>query len=244
MTELAKLKPAPPAVQPSNDGAVILTMIDKLLARPDVPVEKLEQMFALHQKVQAEAARRAYLYAFSKLQADLPAVARKGKGHNDKRYARFEDVIEALREPLCRHGFSLSFRTQQEPGTIRVTGVLGHEAGHQETTDILLPADKSGSKNDVQSWGSSISYGKRYVSLTLTGIATEDDDDGQKAQGVINDVQRDELTKLITETKTDIGKFLEIGGVESLSDIPAAQFEGAKAKLLAKKAQMMKATKP
>ena len=38
----------------------------------------------------------------------------------------------------------------------------------------------------------------------------------------------------------DIGKFLEIGGVESLSDIPAAQFEAAKAKLLAKKAQMMK----
>ena len=241
--DVAKLEPAPAPVHPgavANDSAVILSMIDRLLARPDVPIEKLEQMFALHQKVQGEAARRAYLFSFSKLQAELPAAARKGKGHNDKRYARFEDVIEALRQPLSQHGFSLSFRTAQETGTIRVTGVLGHEAGHQETTEILLPADGSGNKNAVQAWGSSISYGKRYVALTLTGIATEDDDDGQAAGagGVISGEQAEELSKLITDTKTDINKFLELGGVESLSDIPANQFEAAKGKLLAKKAQM------
>lgn len=233
----------PPAPTQVGDGAVVLGMIDRLLARPDVPVEKLEQLFALHQKVEADRARREFLAAFSDLQAALPAVERKGKGHNDKRYARFEDLIEKVRGPLAQHGFSLSFRISHEDTKVRVIGVLGHRAGHEERTDMPLPADSSGSKNPVQAWGSSVSYGKRYVAMTLLGIATEDEDDDGKAAGAggtITDAQVAELTALITETKSDIGQFLALGGVECLSDIPAKQFQGAKAKLLAKKAQIMK----
>ena len=74
----------------------------------------------------------------------------------------------------------------------------------------------------------------------VTGIATREgnlDDDGN-ASGVvsfISDEQVEELTALITETKTDIAKFLEIGKVESLSDITTADFGTAKALLLSKK---------
>ena len=74
----------------------------------------------------------------------------------------------------------------------------------------------------------------------VTGIATKEgnrDDDGN-ASGVvsfISDEQVEELTALITETKTDIAKFLEIGKVESLSDITTADFGKAKALLLSKK---------
>jgi len=233
--DVAKLEVAQSAPAPQmNDGAVILTMIDKLLARPDVPVEKLEQMFSLHQKVQAEAARREYLAAFSALQAGLPAVARRGKGHNDKRYARFEDVIGAVRDKLSEHGFSLSFRIHHEGSIVRITGVLGHSAGHQETTDLPLPADKSGSKNDVQAWGSAISYGKRYVALTLLGLATEDDDDGSKAGDKPTDATLDEIMKLIDDTKSDRTWFLTNYSVETFDDLNGRQRDEIKSKLTAK----------
>lgn len=237
MSEVAKIETPQPPAMPS-EGAVILSMIDKLIARPDVPVEKLEQMFELHRKVQAEASRRDYLSAFSRLQADLPAVARKGTGHNNKKYARFEDVIEAIRAPLSKHGFSLSFRTNHEGNVVRITGVLGHESGHQETTDLPLPADASGSKNAVQSWGSSISYGKRYVALTLLGIATDDDDDGKKAgeTGFISDEQQAELRRMLEATETDISKFLEFVNADNMAEIPARDFQRVRG-LLAKKAQ-------
>lgn len=58
-----------------------------------------------------------------------------------------------------------------------VVGVLGHAGGHAEETAMTLPADMTGNKNPVQAWGSTASYGKRYVTLTITGIATEDEDD-------------------------------------------------------------------
>ena len=46
--------------------------------------------------------------------------------------------------------------------------------------------------------------------------------------------QAEELTKLVSQSKTDINEFLHIGGFESISDIPAAQFPAARALLLAK----------
>ena len=241
-----KVETVPDVAQPPTDGAVILSMIDKLIARPDVPVEKLEQMFALHQKVQAEAARRAFLVAFAELQAELPAAERKGKGHNDVSYARYEDVATALREPFARHGFSHWFAIDQTNGKVTVTTCLGHAAGHVETTDMTLPLDDSGKKTAMHALGSTVSYGKRYGLLTITGIATSDDDDGKAAirssgSQFVSDEQVAELIALITETNTDINAFLEIGGVESLSDIPANQFQAAKGKLLAKKAQVMNA---
>ena len=62
-------RPQAPVVE-RGETAVVLNMIERLLERPDLPIEKLEQMFALHQKVQADAARKSFLAAFADLQAE------------------------------------------------------------------------------------------------------------------------------------------------------------------------------
>ena len=138
-------------------------------------------------------------------------------------------MISAVRPHLSSHGFSLSFRTVNEPGTIRIIGVLGHRDGHTEQTDIVLPADAGASKNAVQAWGSSISYGKRYVALTLLGIATKDDDDGRKAVAgpTISQEQEDKLREAIEAGGRNLPKFCEYFRIEKLSDMPADKFAGA-----------------
>lgn len=229
---------APQQVQterPANDGAVILTMIDKLLARPDVPVEKLEQMFALHQKVQAEAARRAYLAALAALQSELPAAAKGGKGHNGKTYARYEDVAEALRIPFATHGFSHWFGIDQTGDKTKITTFLGHAAGHVESTDLVLPLDTSGGKTPMHSLGSTVSYGKRYGLLTVTGIATTDDDDGKAAgDEPSKHATVEEIEKLIAETASDEGKLLQHFCVAELADMNGKDRDRCKALLVAK----------
>ena len=73
----------------------------------------------------------------------------------------------------------MSFRVNTVERGIEVTGVLMHRGGHREETTMLLPADTSGSKNAVQAFGSSTSYGKRYVLCALLNITTRgEDDDG------------------------------------------------------------------
>jgi hypothetical protein len=237
MTKLAKLEPAPAPPTVHDDANAVLSMIDRVLSNPDIPVERLEQLFNLHQRVQADNAKRAYYAALANLQAKLPAVARKGKGHNDKMYARFEDIMDAIRAPLAEFGFSISFRTDQPDGKLSVTGVLAHLAGHHEETTLVLPQDTTGGKNAVQAWGSSSSYGKRYALVTLLGIATQDDDDGKAAAGSspITEAQFVEIADLIRETSTPLEKVLEFHGIESLSDMPSKDYAAARARLMAKK---------
>ena len=230
---------------PMSESGALLSMIERMARDTTIDPDRVERFFAMHQQAMARQARNHYLAAFAKLQADLPAVARKGKGHNEKKYARFEDVIEAIRVPLAQHGFSLSFRTKHEGQIVRITGILGHEDGHQEETDLPLPADTSGSKNAVQAWGSSISYGKRYVALTLLGIATEDDDDGKAAgatgTNIVNDAQTAELTKLIKDSDADLNWILERYEITELKYMTAKQFAECKTGLTARLQNMKKA---
>lgn len=227
--------------QVSGESAALLSMIERAARDPSVDIDRMERLFKMHEQAEARRSRSAYYSALSEMQAELPAAVRRGKGHNNKEYARFEDVVAALRDVFKRHGFSITFRVSQPQGAITVTGILGHSMGHTEQTEITLPADTSDNKNAVQAHASSVSYGKRYVTLTLTGIATEGEDDDGKAAGAcatITAEQAEELTLLITETKSDIVKFLALGNLESISDMPADKFASAKQMLLAKKAKM------
>lgn len=229
------VKPHAPA--PVSEQDAILSMIERAARDPNVDIEKMERMFAMRERMLASGAKAAYLSALAEMQAELPAAARRGTGHNNKKYARFEDIIEAIKESMHKHGFSLTFRIDQSQGDkVRITGVLGHRDGHSEQTDIVLSADASGSKNAVQAWGSSVSYGKRYVAVTLLGIATEDDDDGQAAGAgqVINEKQLDELMKLLTDTGSDIPRFCRHFGITATNLLPAARFEEAKKAIMSK----------
>lgn len=226
-----------PAVAPINEGDALINMIERAARDPNVDIDKMERLFGMRERMQAQAAKTAYLAALAKLQSELPAIERKGKAHNSK-YARFEDFIEAVKPVLAKHGFSLSFRVKQlavwkgdgepsEPAGIKITGVLGHEAGHQEDTSITLPADTTGSKNPVQAVGSSISYGKRYVGVTLLGVATEDEDDDGKAAGdkveYLDAEEAARIKKELDDVKADIGAFCDHFGLDSIDRIPAAK---------------------
>lgn len=218
-----------------SDGAAIIDMIERAARDPSVDLDKMERLFAMKERMDASRAKQEFLAAFSELQRELPAVAKRGKGHNDKTYARFEDVIDTAKPHLADHGFSLSFRLEHSEKTIKITGVLGHASGHSESTDIVLPADASGSKNAVQAWGSSVSYGKRYVALTLLGIATEDDDDGKKADqsnsAPVTEQDVADFRKALKSKNVPEGAVCELFSVENLEDLTRKQFDDAVKKL-------------
>lgn len=221
--------PARGAVAVADEGSALLALIERVARDPTVDIDRMERLLQMQQQVVDRHAKTAFLAAFAKLQSELPAAARKGTGHNAKKYARFEDVMEAIRPHLARHGFSLSHRINTDGNVVRVTGVLGHCDGHSEQTEMVLPPDTSGGKTAVHAMGSSISYGKRYVTLTLTGIATEDDDDGKKATAgvTITDEQAEAIKAALDVTEAELPRFCKYWKLEKLTDLPAAQYEAA-----------------
>lgn len=231
-----------PAPAPASETAAILSVIERAARDPSVDIDKMQRLMDMRDRELTRNAKAAYMAALAEMQPELPSIAERGEIRHDRKdrsaapqstYARWEDINDAIKPALAKHGFALSFRTGRDGDRIVVTGILGHREGHSEETTMHLPADSSGSKNAVQAVGSSTSYGKRYTAmalLNLTSRAPEDrDDDGRAGGGgsTISEEQIGQMRDLIEKVEADLVKFCNHLGIPSLADLPAARFDGA-----------------
>jgi len=241
--------PVAPAQVIAADATSIMEVISRAAADPATDVDKLERLFGMYERINAQNAKAAYYGALAEMQPLLPVVGRKGRivipgkdgkeaGGSATPYALWEDVNEAIRPHLAAHGFGLSFRVRKENDRVEVTGVLSHRSGHAEETMLSLPMDPSGFKNNVQAIGSSVSYGKRYTAFALLNITSRGEDDDGKAggaPGTVTEDQADDLRALMDEVKADLNRFLRHFRIEKIADLPAARHEEAVRMLEAKR---------
>jgi hypothetical protein len=168
----AKSAPAPAIIEPERDnppvvlseGLALLQVIERASRDPNVDIDKMERLIAMRERMRLVDAETQFSAALAEMQDELPVIEEHGKidigRGKPQAYALWEDINEAIKPVLAKHGFSLSFKTGEAENRVTVTGVLRHRAGHREETTMKLPIDTSGSKNAVQAVGSSTSYGK------------------------------------------------------------------------------------
>lgn len=222
-------------VAPVSESAAIFQVIERAATNPNVDIDKMERLIQMQERIMDRNAKSAYAAALAEMQPELPVVIERGAidmGNNrpKQRYALWEDINDAIKPVLARHGFGLSFRTGQQDGKIIVTGILSHREGHSEETTMHLPVDTSGSKNAVQAVGSSTSYGKRYTASALLNLTSRGEDDDGRAAGagqLVSAEQAAQIEALIVEVQADKAKFLTYFKVPSITDIPLAQFNRA-----------------
>lgn len=120
--------------------------------------------------------------ALCRAQAELPAAI-KGcvNPHLKNRYADLNAIYEAAREALARHDLAVVQTMQPTDGTrAHVRTTLLHKSGEWIAGELVMPLDRQGG---AQGMGSAITYARRYSLSAIVGIVTEDDDDGNAAQG-------------------------------------------------------------
>ena len=166
-------------------------------------IDKLSKLMDLQERWEAKEAKKAYVMALAKFSADLPTIIRSKEGHNSK-YAGLSETLAVIRASMEECRLSHSWKTSQEGGQITVTCILTHAGGHSEETSLSSGADKSGSKNDIQAVGSTVSYLERYTLYAILGLASADDD-GQASEPIekITDEQALELEAMITDNDID-----------------------------------------
>lgn len=241
MTEVAirqeqQLAPA------ASETTAIISMIERAARDPSVDIDKMERLMLMQERAFDRRAKAAYSSALAIMQPELPSIKERGgikdrSGKVQSTYALWEDINDAIKPVLAKHGFAISFRVSHPEHSIAVTGVLSHEEGHSEETTIQLPHDGSGSKNAVQAVGSSVSYGKRYTAAALLNITShgEDDDGGGASKPErITEEQELELRDLLLSVEANESLFLKYIKVEHLGDIVADKFDAAKALILQK----------
>ena len=218
--------------QQVSESAAIIQVIERAAMNPDVDIDKMERLLQMQERVMERQAAAEYSAAMAAMQQDIPSITRRGDSHNGK-YAKLEDIVDEVRPILQRYGFAVSFRVKTLDRAVEVTGVLMHRGGHREETAMLLPADTSGSKNAVQAFGSSTSYGKRYVLCSLLNITTRgEDDDGNSAAPTktVTAFQAGQIAQSLAQCpeKTQTW-FAETYG--DASRVPRTKFDGMMAQL-------------
>jgi len=155
-----------------------LSQWDRVLRDPSVDVEKLKALFELYERDEARRAKAAFNAAFSAMQGELPTIDEHGQaimgGQRRYGFATQEDIVEAVKPVLQKHGFAIRHRHLYPNGKIKVIGILSHRDGHSEEDEFEAPADTSGSKNDIQAIASTRTYGERYTTRALLCIVSRD----------------------------------------------------------------------
>lgn len=259
MTANGQLQVRPEASVPvDTETTAMLRMIQQAASDPNVDIVKLERLFEMREKIEDRRERQAFNAAMAAAQAELIPVARNA--YNPQTRAKYADLsaISEMALPIIhKHGLALSFsefRSEIE-GCAGIACEVMHSDGYAKSFQFNVPMDGTGLKGNANktathAYGSTATYGRRYATLAVFNIiiaAKDDDGNGGRqsapAPEFISEAQIAELQALITETSTDIDRFLKIGNVESLSDITTADFPKAKAVLLERKVKQAEKAK-
>lgn len=88
------------------------------------------------------------------------------------RYADLASVIEAVKIPFANNGISFVQGTDFEDTAVIIETMLMHSSGEWLSSRLKMQPVK----NDPQSVGSAITYGKRYGLQAIAGVPSDDDD--------------------------------------------------------------------
>ena len=195
-------------------------------------LEEVKEYYRFMREIEADEAKKIAIADFVKMQAKLPAIPKIGKidigRGKPQSYMRWEDINKKIKPELTAHNYGLNFHFVEETETsITMTGILKHSSGYTEQTTHKLPLDKSGSKNIVQSYGSTQSYAQRYIAIALLNLVAEGEDDD--ATEYISEDQLEQLRTELARIKRTEANFCEYAKIERLELMPAPRFPAAMA---------------
>lgn len=123
--------------------------------------------------------------ALAKAQGSFPAVQKSGENkHLGNQYSTLDDIIAAVRKPLAANGLSFVQPLTADEGTFLLETILMHQSGEWLSSEATVP-NLSGNRavNELQAFGTSLTYMRRYMLTAMLGVTAEEDMDGNGASG-------------------------------------------------------------
>jgi hypothetical protein len=238
MSTAKQIQAASPAPAPAEQGALV-SMIERAARDPAVDMDKLERLVLMQERMLLSAAELRFNEAMALAQAEMGRIATDASNTQTKsRYATYAAIDRVIRPIYTKHGFALSFDTEDgaPQDHVRIICFVSN-GGFTRKYKADMPADGKGAKGgDVMTkthaMGAGMQYGQRYLVKLIFNLAIGTDDDGNAAGNKpVTADEAAELAKIVQATGADINKVLTAFQIESLSDLPASKFEECKNRL-------------
>ena len=142
-------------IKAENKPSSVDTFISQAISQ-NLPVETMEKLFALREKVKAEQAKEAYVEALSKFQGNCPVIEKQKKVLNKDgrtvryQYAPIDAIAEQIKKPLVENGLSYRWEVENEDKMIKATAIITHKLGHSEKSSFAVPIDSEGFMTEPQ----------------------------------------------------------------------------------------------
>ena len=123
--------------------------------------------------------KKALFAALAKAQAAMGKAQKNAKNpHFRSTYADLGAVMDACMPALIDNGFCLFQPIGSDEHGAYVETILAHSSGESISCRVPLIVGK----NDMQGFGSAVTYARRYGLMAMAGIAPEDDDGNAAAK--------------------------------------------------------------
>lgn len=153
-----------------------------------IDLERLDKLMELHERWEANQARKAFESAMAAAKAEIRPVVKNrevdftsSRGRTNYEYEDFAAVADAVDSILGKHGLNYRHRPKQDGKNLTIICKMAHRDGHFEEIELTAQNDESGNKNGIQGLGSTATYLQRYTVKLALGLAAAKDDDGRKA---------------------------------------------------------------
>ncbi|MDW7973455.1 MAG: ERF family protein [Thermodesulfovibrio sp.] len=147
-------------------------------------IEVVERLMAVRRELRSERARQEFMEAVKGFQAEvkpitMDCVVKNKDGTVRYKYASLKQILKEIQPLLDKWGLSISFDTiPGDKNTLTIKCILSHISGHSEVREFTIPVDTSQHMSDIQRWGSTLTYAKRYALVSTLNLIAEEDIDG------------------------------------------------------------------
>ncbi|WP_375685712.1 ERF family protein [Bartonella sp. TT110JLCBS] len=219
-------------IEETHHLAVEQTVMERILNKAldsDVDMDRLERLLDLREQEIKRQERQNFVRDLSAVQMAYKNIEQNAiNNHTNSKYATLDQYIDAVKDGLATYKFALFYRIKNQTEknvTIEIT--LSHPSGNEISTEGTFPIDSTGSKNSIQSLGSTLTYARRYLLGMLLNLASKEDDTDGQMQAKEDDTnnqkvsskQIKQIEELIEQTESDKNKLLSYAKVEKLTDM-------------------------
>jgi hypothetical protein len=190
-------------IEPKQEVTSIETFISQAI-QANVPIETMERLLAMRDKVKQEQSKEAFVRAMAQFQSKCPIIEKK-KIVNDKfgkkrySYAPLESIVEQVKGLLADNGLSYDFDEIKDEKYVSAVCTVTHILGYSKVSTFKVEIGKEDYMTDTQKYGARMTFAKRYAFCNAFGILTGDEDtDAKGDDNVLSDDLKNSIEKITT----------------------------------------------
>lgn len=241
MNEIQRVQPG--ELQQAQQQLPVAELIGRLIDSGKLTSESaaaVEKLCNVHLQIEALRAQKEYARAMAAMQAELPPIVKHTEVHDTGgklmyRYAKYEEMMQAIQPCLTKHGFSIACDQRADERQLVAVLKISHVEGHSETHEFAVRHSQgTRAMSTAQVDASDSNLARRHAlarALNLRIVGEEDDD----ARNIGEQISPEEAASLKARVQA-LGKdreaaFLKFAGAASYEEIGSAKLPELLAKL-------------